>query len=67
MKAIDSELPPLGDPDDWQWDDAEVYVDRQGNYLLWVFFRSRNRGKIWMWVELDSKIKRIESSGWGAG
>lgn len=67
VKAFESEEPSIGDPEDWQWDDAEFCVDGQGNYLLWVFFISRNRGKVWMWVELDSKVKRIESSGWGAG
>jgi hypothetical protein len=67
VKAFESEEPSIGDSEDWQWDDAEIYVDKQGNYLLWVFFRSRNRGKVWMWVELDSKVKRIETSGWGAG
>ena len=61
------ELGAIGDPDDWRWDIAELYTDGQDNYLLWVFYLSRNRGKIWRWLEIDSELKRIESSGWGEG
>ena len=67
VKAFDSEERSIGDPKDWQWDDAEVYVDAQGSYLLWVYFRSKNRVKVWRWVELDSEGKQIRSSGWGQG
>jgi len=67
VKAFDSKVLTVGEPDNWQWKDAELYIDGRGHYLLWVFYKSQNRGRIWRWVELDGEAKGIKFSGWGEG
>jgi hypothetical protein len=67
VKALDSKVLTVGEPDNWQWKDAELYIDGRGHCLLWVFYKSQNRGRIWRWVELDGEAKGIKFSGWGEG
>lgn len=63
VKEHDRERGSIGKPKDWQWDVAELYVDGKDNHLLWIFHLSRNRVKVWRWVELKGEMKPIRSSG----
>ena len=53
---------------EWDWESAELYVNGRGKQLLWVYYNSPVRGKIWRWLELDpEKPDVIRESGWQEG
>lgn len=52
---------------DLHWDDAHVFKDGRGNWLVWVYYVDPNRGKRWTWIELDDQLQIVAMGGSSSG
>ena len=60
-------VPSPGGKNKWEWDQAHVFRADNGHLLIWVFYVSDVRGKIWTWYEIDEDGKVIVCGGHSEG
>ena len=56
----------IGNPK-WVWEDAILFENDTGHYLVRVYYVSPLRGKIWTWFEVDNKLQLVASGGFQEG